>query len=403
MKRIIACITVVISILNACGDADVNNPTGSAEAPKQITITKIRNFQGGATVYFDRPDDLNFKYARAVYKPEAGKEERANASIYTDSLRLEGFKYAGEYQVDIYSVSFGETTSQPVSVIVNPLEPPYQGVVRTIGMAATFGGIKVSYNNPANAKLAVQVMKKDGNGVWKEIGRQYTDLSKGSYIVRGQESTPTEFGVVIRDNRYGYYSDTASTVTTPWYEIEFAKSGFKMHNLPGDTWEHHQSYGDPDALWDGTFDKFLHTKPDAFMPQHFTVDFGKPYYMSRFTLRPRSGNLYRVGDPRIFELYGSMNPNPDGTLFNPDGTLDDSWFLIGSYESLRLSGSTDPSNEVPLTELESKLYDTGIDYDAPEQLSQTPIRYIRFRTVKTWGLTPYMFMAEWWFYGDKVQ
>ena len=39
-----------------------------------------------------------------------------NASFYTDSLVVEGFPTKGEYDVELYSVSYGEAVSTPLVV-----------------------------------------------------------------------------------------------------------------------------------------------------------------------------------------------------------------------------------------------------------------------------------------------
>ena len=51
-----------------------------------------------------------------------------NASFYTDSLVVEGFPTKGEYDIELYSVSYGEVVSTPLVVKVSPDTPPYQKV-----------------------------------------------------------------------------------------------------------------------------------------------------------------------------------------------------------------------------------------------------------------------------------
>lgn len=64
-----------------------------------------------------------------------------NASFYTDSLVVEGFPTKGEYDVELYSVSYGEAVSTPLVVKVSPDTPPYQKVRGTLISAETFGGV----------------------------------------------------------------------------------------------------------------------------------------------------------------------------------------------------------------------------------------------------------------------
>lgn len=43
------------------------------------------------------------------------------------------------------------------------------------------------------------------------------------------------------------------------------------------------------------------------------------------------GNTFKAGHPKHFELWGSNEPNPDGSF-------DDSWVLLSEYESVKPSG-----------------------------------------------------------------
>ena len=65
----------------ACnGDADVNYPSGSKEAPQQVTVREVKNQNGGAIIYYTLPDDPNLKYVKAVYEMKPGVEADARAS-----------------------------------------------------------------------------------------------------------------------------------------------------------------------------------------------------------------------------------------------------------------------------------------------------------------------------------
>lgn len=42
-----------IFLFAACnGDADVNYPSGSKEAPQQVTVREVKNQNGGAIIYY---------------------------------------------------------------------------------------------------------------------------------------------------------------------------------------------------------------------------------------------------------------------------------------------------------------------------------------------------------------
>ncbi len=153
-------------VLAACADnADLNEPTGSTTPPSQVLNATVKNLPGAAIIYYDLPDDQNLKYVRASYKVD-NMIRTVNASFYTDSLVVEGFPTKGEYDVELYSVSYGEAVSTPLVVKVSPDTPPYQKVRGTLISAETFGGIKVNFDNPEKAKLGLGVIKKQAEGIW---------------------------------------------------------------------------------------------------------------------------------------------------------------------------------------------------------------------------------------------
>ena len=118
--------------LAACADnADLNEPAGSTTPPAQVLNATVKNLPGAAIIYYDLPDDQNLKYVRASYKVD-NMVRTVNASFYTDSLVVEGFPTKGEYDIELYSVSYGEVVSSPLVVKVNPDTPPYQKVRGTL-------------------------------------------------------------------------------------------------------------------------------------------------------------------------------------------------------------------------------------------------------------------------------
>jgi hypothetical protein len=181
--------------LAACADnADLNEPTGSTMPPAQVLNATVKNLPGAAIIYYDLPDDQNLKYVRASYKVD-NMVRTVNASFYTDSLVVEGFPTKGEYDIELYSVSYGEVVSSPLVVKVNPDTPPYQKVRGTLVSAETFGGIRVNFDNPEKAKLGLGVIKKQAEGIWTQVYMHYTEAKGGDFYVRGLDAVTTDFGL----------------------------------------------------------------------------------------------------------------------------------------------------------------------------------------------------------------
>ena len=50
MKPIKTALFIVLTILYSCGDDQVNNPTGSTEAPLQVKVTEVKNISGASII-----------------------------------------------------------------------------------------------------------------------------------------------------------------------------------------------------------------------------------------------------------------------------------------------------------------------------------------------------------------
>ena len=216
----------------------------------------------------------------------------------------------------------------------------------------------------------------------------------------GLDAVTTDFGIFVRD-RWGHLSDTLYVTETPLYEEQCDKSLFRKMALPTDSYECHSwnevtKGNDMTRLWDGITDAdpCFQTKTTTVMPQWFTFDMGENYKLSRFVMVSRYypgkyGNTFKAGHPKHFEIWGSINPNPDGSF-------DDSWVLLSEYESVKPSGGG--VNDA-LTAEDQEAAKNGENFIIPD--NAPAVRYIRFRTNNTWGNTRYMHLHELTFFGAK--
>lgn len=185
------------------------------------------------------------------------------------------------------------------------------------------------------------------------------------------------------------------------FEAQCDKSLFRKMALPTDSYECHSwnevtKGNDMTRLWDGITDAdpCFQTKTTTVMPQWFTFDMGENYKLSRFVMVSRYhpgkyGNTFKAGHPKHFELWGSTNPNPDGSF-------DDSWVLLSDYESVKPSGGG--INDA-LTAEDQEAAKNGENFIIPD--NAPAVRYIRFKTNDTWGNTRYMHLHELTFFGAK--
>jgi|GEM_PF-146492 len=400
----------VLLALYACGDDQVNYPTGSTEVPLQVKVTEVKNFSGASIIYYDRPNDKNLQYVKAVWTTDDGIEYNQTASFYTDSILVDGFGNEGSYKVKLYSVSHGQTYSAPVEVTVNPTRPPYLVAYDNLRIMPTFMGIRVTAENATGAKLAFRTFKQDmATGEWVEIGTHYTLNPTVEYFNRGHEpDLDQNFRVQVRD-RWGHWSPPRDTTCSPWFEMELPKNLFREvalcnlsgdgsyvpdqtgYTLPSNFWGHkmHSWSGSNvsfDRLYDGAVgnsSQCYHTKPLAPFPQHFTIDLGAEYNLSRFVLWPRNdpANQFRGGHPQIIRVFGAKYTGSNPSELVDDINDSDAWIDMGLFYLSKADGTFDPypgTND--RTAEDNEIIANG--HEMTLNSIDQPVRYVRVQTIK---------------------
>ena len=415
MKNRIIILIGFTLFLASCAEVNVNEPYGSKQAPAKVSVREVINRAGAATIFYTLPDDDNLKYVKAVYTPRQNTTSEMIASIYTDSLVVEGFEKEGDYTVELYSVSHGGTQSDPVKITVSPLRPPYLSVLDNLSMREVFGGFDMTAKNPDRAKLFFSIYQVAGNSSYELLSNfssEDTEIFKG---IRGLASEPQEFAVKISDH-WGNASDYKTQSLTPYEEQECDKSAFSELALVGDspirTWS--ANLGNAiKALWDGNctdpITPVCQWISTTGFPSHISFDMGKEYILSRFVYWPRwcgatnYDQLFRDTDIRRFEMYGALELNPDSSrpLYDSDGVLDPYWTLLGTFENKRESGTTENAVAVALSETEKSNYATAQGREFFFSDPYPVARYIRIRTLMTWGKSQQCSMNEMTLYGQE--
>ncbi|MDR1743581.1 MAG: hypothetical protein LBR48_07160 [Dysgonamonadaceae bacterium] len=182
--------------------------------------------------------------------------------------------------------------------------------------------------------------------------------------------------------------------------VEISKADWADSRLPGDIGIN-GSYP-LNRLWNGNTGDFMHSADVTACPFTVTWDMGLATQLERMKLWPRPDNddRWNKGQPRLFEIYGSLNPNPDGSL-------DSSWTLLGSFECVQPSGNgTKNPYEAPTTD-DIALSNSGLDFDFPGSAGNpnTWVRYIRLRSLENFHIseTPRLLLAEITFWGKAVK
>jgi hypothetical protein len=411
MNRNILFFLITSILLTACGTDNMNTPTGSTVAPEQVTVTGVRNISGASVIYYDRPNDRNLKYVKAVWVTDDNIEYNRTASFYTDSILVDGFGVEDEFKIKLYSVSAGEAYSDPVEVTVHPEKPPYLVAYEKLQILPNFMGIRVLSENETGAKLSFRTLKKDTvTNEYVEVGMDYAISKEIEYYNRGHAADTLQyFRVQVRD-RWGHWSPPKDTACFPWFEAELPKNIFNevaLCNLSGDGssvpdqtgqllpsnfWGHKMhSWGGSDVqfryLYDGislgSGSLCYHTKPGAPLPQHFTLDLGAQYNISRMVLWPRNdaANLFRGGHPQIVRVYGASYNGPDIEQLVDDINDPEAWIDLGIFYFSRADGSFDP---YPGTGDRTAEDDALLEKGHEMLLNSTDqkVRYLRIQTLK---------------------
>lgn len=395
MKKNILIIFITLFLVNCSEEVWRGIPTDqNAPAPPRVTDVEITPTPGGADITYKLPESDNLLYVMAEYSIK-GKIYEKKSSFYSNSLLIEGFPDTCEYNIKLYSVSRDGVKSSPYNTSVTPLTPPIVSTLNSIEMNPTFGGVRVRFNNDNESDIKISILTTDSIGDLYTAETYYTKRKEGVFSIRGFDAEERMFGIYILD-RWNNYSDTIFTEITPWFEEKLDKLKFKSLILPTDTYEPHASSTYTlDKLWNdvwGTSEAF-HTKPNTNIPQWFTFDMGQSARLSRFKLHHRlaggngsgSDGQYSAGAPQMWEVYGSNNPKPDGSW-------DDSWTLLGKFESIKPSGD-------PKWTTEDIQYAT-VDGEDCEFDDVGVYRYLRFKINKVWGGVTYIYLSELTFWGE---
>lgn len=382
-------VVLIAFVIWACEET-VLKPLSYGEKPDPVTNYRIESLAGGAKITFDLPSSDDLLYVKAEYELDGGTVREAKSSIYKNFLTIDGFASAGEYDVTIYAVAKGEVLSDPTRIKVTTSTPPYLTTFNSLEMIPVFGGINISFENRNRGDLAIQVLVVDSTDNWSPVQTYYTNSMQGNFSVRGFDTIQYSFGALVRD-RWGNLSDTLSGIFKPMFESLIDHSTFAaLKQLPGDVWQAHTgaSHLVIERAWDGNISTEFHTSPNSGMPQSFSIDMGKKVKLSRFKYHQRATTRWNAGNPKYFELWGSNNPDTDGTW--------ESWTKIGEFESIKPSGQPLGTNSPEDT---AKAIE-GEDFEVP--ITTPAFQYYRWKTIRTWANMTYVSIGELTFWGSVV-
>ncbi|HMI05438.1 MAG TPA: DUF5000 domain-containing lipoprotein [Pedobacter sp.] len=383
---IVICLMAVF--ITACKEDLPQSISKEGATPRPVTNVVVKNLPGGATLRYKSPDSEDLLYVKAVYEFPKGNIREVKASMYIDSLTIDGIGNTDELDVKLFTISRSEAFSEPVTVKIKPLTPPVKLAGETLSLIEDFGGVTASFENKTESNLVITIVLKDGNE-WLPIETYYTNRRAGSFSARGQEAKEQIFGVFIKD-RWNNRSDTLKASLTPIFETRLPAPE-SITSLYNDYNQHYLTFRYT-YLFDGivSFANYVGTLLTATskLPLSFTIDFKVPTQFSRFKFWMRGGGNnydFNFGAPEKWEVWGANELDADWSK----------WTKILDCTAIKPSGAI----LGVLTTEDLEAAKAGLDFQFP--LNTPKYRYLRWKTTKNFGSVDYVQFSELTFWGNQ--
>lgn len=364
-----------------------------------VSNVSVENLPGAAVLTYSVPTDPSFLYVLAEVTSKTGTIRQFKSSHYINTLKLDGFGDTNTYQVQLYAVNKSEVKSEPISVEVNPLTPPFLTVYETVEVTEDFGGVNIKFKNESEADVGIILYATDSLGDFKQYGSFYSKAKSGSHTFRGMRSENTKIGVFVRD-RWENTSDTLIDEVTPLHE-EMLKKPYVDITLPGDAKIYEGlHYISKAHMWSGRWStnfadpynpgqSMTTDMPNALTPLHVTFALNGTQKARLSRIRINHYYTYTNRDMKKYEIWGHPGPYPSDGSWN-------GWIKLGSYEQKKPSGL--PNNQ--FSEEDKRVWAEGDNFDLLPDAP--PIQYIRIRCIENWAGNANMAIAEVTLWGSVI-
>lgn len=383
---------VCLVFLLSCKEEYIGQYPVDSIPPQKISNPVVTNLKGGAAIKYDLPEDKDLLYVKAQYTLPNGEQKEKLASAFVNEMTIKGFAKSAKTTVRLVTIDRSQNESAPVEVEIEPLSSPIFDIYESLSVIAAFGGIKLTWDNPDKESIVVGILAKNEENSFESIENFYTTVDKGVGAIRGLESEETKFGIFIRDI-YNNYTDTLFKTLTPWEESELDKKLFRGMALCSSFTL--SPWGSPiTKLWDGqTITEEIYYVNTTTIRIFFTMDLGVSTKLSRFKFWGRNNWYFNLHHPKEIEIWGTNDP----VIANGDLCSWDGWELLLACTSEKPSGP-EPLAFANLSTEDLALARGGEEFEFP--LEVPSVRYIRFRTLRTWTDSNSSFMGELTFWGQ---
>lgn len=414
---------LLLCFVLACKKKDDGPGMWNTSPIEQYSVTPIN---GGGVINYSLPNDPDLLYIMAKYERN-GEEFTEKASIYNNSLTVEGFATQDEVKVKLYKVNRKGQISPASELSFTPLKSLLQIAMDSLTMQPTFGGVVASWANPKKTELGARLIFVNDQGELETKEMFFSTSPHEQHVFRGFESKEIKFGLSFED-KWGNVSDTAWLTTKPFFETLIPKPYIDYRaNIPYDntTDLNTTTYTFP-HVWDD----IVNTSHNGWLTKSgssglsITIDLGQVVKLSRIVIHG-----YHINSP-----YGQVNftkwegwgtkkidyekladkdywldeysvrngailgiPN---TYVLPDRTFKDDWQYLGFHSIIRYDLMSPPD----LQGIDN-ISQNGSEYLMP--LDAEPVRYVRIFVRMIGNSMPppsnnYFSMGEITFYGDNT-
>lgn len=374
-------------LLVACSEEERTFVKTDSDAPQPVTNVQVTNIPGGAILKYTLPEDEDLLCVKANYELQEGVPSEAKASLFVDTLKIEGFGTEDERTIELIAIDRSLNESSPVQVKIKPKEAPVITIGRTLDLIADFGGVHAYWDNPTRAEISVVLEQKDNNNEFNRIDAYYSSMEEGSASTRGMDTIPKDFKIYVQD-RWGNKSDALEANIAPLFEEQFDRTKFTGMSLEGDQ---------PSAwgwvisnLFDGTKSDgngFHTANSSGVWPQWITFDLGVTGKISRIKIWQRLGEwIFKHGNLKHFEIWGTADMN---NLNDPAA-----WTLMIDCHSIKPSG-------LPLGQIsdeDRQWAEAGEEFVCDP--SKPEVRYLRLHALETWSGGDFFHTSEIEVYGQ---
>ena len=150
------------------------------------------------------------------------------------------------------------------------------------------------------------------------------------------------------------------------------------------------------SMWNDNFSDFCHTVDLATttLPMILTWDIGRRVILHRMRIWPRNHATDNISQscPQDFEIWGSLEPNPDGSL-------DETWTKLGTFKIIKPSGVLGAGNATDLAAAQAGFEFSFVDPSVSVQY----IRLVAYSTYAAEGQNNRILLAEISFWGELTR